>query len=132
MALFDDLDAGDEARRNGDYVSFAHPDSEGDALSGVTIPQGAPVTYDGTDLAESTADADEIAGILANYDVYGDTGQEKIGAEANVKMRGEVLADLTNWAGTGPTVGAYLDDAQTVYVVEEVDADNNLYRVQVR
>lgn len=129
---FEDLDPGDETRRNGDYVSFPHPDSEGDALSGVTIPRGAPVTYDGTDLAESTADADEIAGILANYDVYGDTGNEKVGAEANVKMRGEVLADLTNWGGTGPSEGAYLDDAQTVFVVEEVDSSNNLYRVQVR
>lgn len=130
--VYEDLDAGDETRRNGDYVGFAHPDGEGTALDSVTIPQGAPVTYDGTDLAESTADADDIAGILANYNVYGDTGKEEVKADANVKVRGEVLADLTNWGGTGPSVGAYLDDNATVYIVEEVDAGNNIYRVQVR
>jgi hypothetical protein len=130
--VYEDLDAGDETRRNGDYVAFPHPDSEGDALSGVSIPQGAPVTYDGTNLAESTANGDEIVGILSNYGVYGDTGNEKVGPEANVKMRGEVLADLTNWAGGDPSEGAYLDDNADVFVVEEVDSDNNLYRVQVR
>jgi len=131
MALFDDLDAGDEARRNGDYVSFPHPDSEGDALSGVTIAQGAPVAYDGTDLALVTGDdTDEVTGILANYDVYGDTGQEKVGAEANVKMRGEVKADLS--AYNSVTVGAANGPNGEIYVVEELDADNNLYRVQVR
>jgi len=129
---YEDLDAGDETRRNGDYVGLPHPDGDGTDLDNVTIPQGAPVTYDGTGLAESTTDVDEIAGVLSNYDVYGDTGKERVGPEANVKFRGEVIADLTNWSGTGPSEGAYLDDAQTVYVVEEVDATNNLYRVQVR
>jgi hypothetical protein len=124
------LNAGDETRRNGDYVGFDIPDAEGTALDSVTIPQGAPVTYDGTELAESTADADEIVGILSNYEVSGDTGQETVDDEANVKMRGEVLADLSNWDGTGPTEGAYLDDAQTIFVVENVRGD--LYRVQVR
>jgi len=128
--VYEGLDAGDETRRNGDYVAFDHPDSDGTALDSVTIPRGRPVTFDGTDLAESTADADEIAGILANYEVSGDTGKEVVGAEANVKMRGECLADLSNWGGTGPSEGAYLDDAQTVYVVEEVRT--GIYRVQVR
>jgi hypothetical protein len=130
--VFEGLDAGDETRRNGDYVGFPHPDGADTDLDSVTIARGEPVKYDGTDLELADADADEIAGILANYNVYGDTGKEKVKEEANVKMRGEVLADLTNWGGTGPSEGAYLDDAQTVYVVQEVDAANNLYRVQVR
>lgn len=131
--VYEDLDAGDETRRNGDYVGFPHPDADGTALDSVDIPQGAPVLHDGTDLAEATADADEVIGILANYDVYGDTGNEKVAGDANVKMRGEVIADLTNWAGTGPTVGAYLGNAGvSILVVEEVDAANNLYRVQVQ
>lgn len=129
---FEDLDAGDETRRNGDYVALPHQDGAGTALDSVTVNRGEPVTYDGTNTALATADADEIAGIVANYDVYGDTGQEEVGAEVNIKFRGEVIADLTNWGGTGPSEGAYLDNAQTIYVVEEVDTDNNLYRVQVR
>lgn len=130
---FEDLDAGDETRRHGDYVAFPHPDSDGTALSGVTIPQGALVYHDGSNLVEGTVDSDEVFGVLANYDVYGDTGKEKVGPEANVKTRGEVIADLTNWGGTGPTVGAYLgNDGSDILVVEEVDASNNLYRVQVQ
>lgn len=128
--VFEGLDPGDETRRNGDYVGFNTPDSEGTALDSVTIDRGKPVTYDGTVLAESTADADEIAGILANHNVSGDTGKEVVDGTATVKMRGEVLADLSNWGGTGPSEGAYLDDAQTVYVVENVRGE--IYRVQVR
>ena len=127
--VYEDLDAGDETRRNGDYVSFTHPDADGTALDSVTIPRGVPVTYDGTDLAESTATGDSHVGILANYDVYGDTGKEKVGTEATVKYRGEVIADLSDFS---PTAGTYLDDSENIYVVEEVDADNNLFRVQVR
>lgn len=130
--VFEDLDAGDEARRNGDYVSFEHPDGEGTALDGVTVPQGVPVYYDGTELGEVTDATDSgpaIAGVLANYDVYGDTGKEKVGARANVKMRGEVLADLSEFS---PTVGEYLDSDGDVYVAEVVDEDDGLYRVQVR
>lgn len=132
--VFEDLDAGDETRRNGDYVSFPHGDGDGTALSGVTIPQGAPVYHDGTNLVEATADSDEIIGVLANYDVDGDTGQEVIGPDANVKMRGEVIADLSGWGGTGPSVGSYLGSSggAKVLVVEEVDSANSLYRVQVQ
>jgi len=132
---FEDLDAGDETRRNGDYVAFDHPDGEGTDLSGVTIARGAPVTYDGTDLALVTGDnSDDVAGILSNYDVSGDTGQETVGAEANVKFRGEVKADLTAYADGSATisVGGFLGNSDTLYVVEELDADDNLYRVQVR
>jgi hypothetical protein len=135
MALYDDLDAGDETGRSGDETAFPHPDTEGDALSGVTIPRGRVVAYDGTDLAEVTGDnSDAPAGVLANYDVYGDTGQEKIGAEATVKVRGEVKADLTAYAGGTATVavGSSLGANGEIYVEEAIDASNNLYLVQVR
>ena len=132
--VYEDLDAGDETRRNGDYVGFPHPDADGTDLSAVTIPQGSVVTYDGTDLADVTGDGtDPVAGVLANYDVYGDTGQEKVKGEANVKYRGEVIADLTEYVGgAGVTAGVPLGANAEVYPVEEVDADNNLWRVQVR
>lgn len=127
--VFEGLDAGDETRRHGDYVGFPHPDADGTALDSVTIPRGVPVTYDGTDLAESTATSDLMVGILANYDVYGDTGNEKVKGDANVKYRGECLADLTDFS---PTVGTYLDGNGDIFVAEEVDSSNNIYRVQVR
>lgn len=135
MALYDDLDAGDETRRNGDYVGFAHPDSDGTALDSVTIPQGRVVAFDGTDLQEVVGDnTSDVAGVLSNYDVYGDTGNEKVAGDANVKVRGEVIADLTAYANGTATVaeGGVLGANGEIYVVEAVDASNNIYRVQVR
>lgn len=126
--VYEDLDAGDESRRNGDTIGYPHPDGEGTALDSVTIPQGAPVTYDGTDLAESTATGDDMVGILANYNVYGDTGQEEVKANANVRTRGAVIADLTDFA---PTVGTYLDDNSTIWVNEQIGS-SDLYEVFVR
>jgi len=135
--VYEDIDAGDDAGRYGDKTAFPHPDNEGDALSGVTISRGRVVAYDGTALAEVTGDdTDKVAGVLANYDVYGDTGQEQIGAEATVKMRGEVKADLTayvgNAGGANVAEGEALGPHGEVYVEEEIDAGNNLYLVQVR
>ncbi len=127
--VYEDLDAGDETRRNGDYVSFEHPDGDGTALSGVTLDQGIPVTADASGVLSAAASGGDVAGILSNYEVYGDTGQEEVGPEANVKMRGEVIADMS---GLAVTVGSYWDGNADVFVAEEVDADNNLYRVQVR
>lgn len=126
--VFEGLDAGDETRRNGDYVGFDIPDAAGTALSDVTIPRGALVAFDGTDLSEVTdPSTEDIAGVLANYNVSGDTGQEVVDKSANVKVRGEVLADLTDYA---PVEGEYLDANADVYVVENVRGE--IYRVQVR
>jgi hypothetical protein len=132
---FEDLDVGDETRRDGDYVSFPHPDSEGTELSAVTISRGVPVKYDGTDLNTLSGDGtDDVTGILTNYDVYGDTGKEKVGPEATVGMGGTFKADLSVWANGSATVavGSYVDDANDVFVVEAVDAANNIYEVRVR
>jgi hypothetical protein len=131
--VYEGLDAGDETRRNGDYVAFDHPNGSGTSLSGVTIDRGRVVKFDGDELAEVTGDnSDEVAGVLANYEVSGDTGKEVVGEEANVKMRGEVLADLTAYVDGGATVteGSSLGSNNNIYVIESVR--NNLYRVQVR
>ena len=126
--VFEGLDPGDETRRNGDYVGFDIPDAAGTALDSVTIPRGALVAFDGTELSEVTDPANEdIAGVLANYNVSGDTGQEVVDKSANVKVRGEVLADLTDYT---PVEGEYLDANADVYVVENVRGE--IYRVQVR
>lgn len=132
---FEDLDAGDETRRNGDYVGFPHPDADGTALDSVTISRGRVVAYDGTDLAEVTGDnSDDVAGVLANYNVHGDTGSEEVSGDANVKVRGAVKADLTAYADGSATVsvGSTLGANGEIYVAEEIDASNNLYEVFVR
>jgi len=133
MANFDDLDPGDETRTHGDYVGFAHPDSDGTSVDSVTIARGRVVSYDGTQLAEVTGDnSDDVCGVLANYDVYGEG--EEVQGDANVKTRGEVLADLTAYVDGTATVsaGSALGANGQIYVEEEVDSTNNLYRVQVR
>ena len=135
MANWDDLDPGDETRRFGDYVGYPHPDPDGTAVDSVTIPRGRVVAYDGTELSEVTGDnTDDVCGVLANYDVYGDYGAEKVAGDANVKCRGEVKADLTAYVNGTATVteGGALGANGQIYVVEEIDAGNNLYRVQVR
>lgn len=126
MAEYDDLDAGDDTRRNGDYIAYPHPDNEGDALSSVTINRGRLVTYDGTDLSEATSTTDDMFGVLQNYDVYGDTGKEKVGQEATVKTNGSVLANLG--ANFSPTVGTYLDDNANVFVNQQVGS-TDVYEV---
>lgn len=135
MALFDDVDAGDETRRDGDHVAFAHPDGDGTALDSVTLARGVPVAYDGTDLQAVTGDGtDDVAGILQNYDVSGDTGSEVVGPDATVAVGGTVKADLTVYANGTATVavGSYVDDANDIYVVDAIDASNNIYEVRVR
>jgi hypothetical protein len=133
--VFEDLNPGDETRRNGDYVALPHPDGDDTALDSVTIPRGRAVTYDGTALAEPAGDNSElVAGVLANYNVYGDSGSEEVGPEATVKMRGEVIADLTAYENGAATVeeGGALGANGGIYIVEEINGGSNLYRVQVR
>jgi len=116
-------------------VGFNHPDSDGTAVDSVTIPRGRVVAWDGTSLSEVTGDnTDDVCGVLANYDVYGDYGAEKVAGDANVKCRGEVKADLTAYVNGTATVseGSALGANGQLYVVEEIDASNNLYRVAVR
>ena len=135
--VFEDIDVGDEARRNGDYVGFPHSNADGTALDSASPQPGVPVTLDGNGDIElvgttsGTPAADTVVGILSNYDVYGDFENQKISDnDANIKFRGEVKADLTAYGGG--TVGEYVDDNGDVFVSEAVDAGNNIYVVQVR
>lgn len=128
---FEDLDPGDETRRNGDEIGFPHPDADGTAIDSVTIARGRVVAYDGTDLAEVTGDnSDAPAGVLKNYNVADD----EVYGEATVKTRGAVKADLTAYADGSATVavGSSLGANGEIYVAEEIDASNNLYEVFVR
>ena len=135
--VYEDLDAGDETRRNGDYVNFPHPYDEDTALADLSGPdtgpdRGAVVGYDPADdqiveVTDFTGSGVDIAGVVADLNVSGKTGMEVISGEATVKMRGEVVADLS---GADATVGAFLDDDGVLYVEE--DLGDGLYRVQVR
>jgi hypothetical protein len=128
-----DLDPGDETRNTGDRLGFAHPVSDGTALDDVSnLDPGVPVTYDGTDISESTAAADDIVGILYTLPVYGESTRGPYvrgDKDATVAVRGSYVADLTDFS---PTVGTYLDDNNNIYVFAEVDSSNNHYEVILR
>jgi hypothetical protein len=128
-----DLDPGDETRNTGDRLGFPHPVSGGTALDDVSnLDPGVPVTYDGTDIAESTSASDDIVGILYTLPVYGESTRGPYvrgDKDATVAVRGSYVADLTDFST--PTVGTYLDDNSNVYVFAEVDSSNNYYEVIV-
>lgn len=128
-----DLDAGDETRHTGDRLGFPHPVTDGTALSDVSnLDPGVPVTFDGTDIAESTAAADDIVGILFTLPVYGDSTHGPFvdgDKDATVAVRGSYVADLSDFS---PTVGTYLDDNNNIYVKAEVDSTENHYEVILR
>jgi hypothetical protein len=127
--VYEDLDAGDDSRRNGDHIAYDHPDAEGDARSGVTINRGRLVTLgSGGVLAEAKATGDDVLGVLQDYGVYGDTGKEKVKGQATVKTDGAVLANLSKFS---PTVGSYLDDNANVFVSQQV-GDTDVYEVILR
>lgn len=125
---------GNEARHHGDRLGFPHPVSDGTALDDVSnLDPGVPVTFDGTDLAESTAVSDDHVGILLTLPVYGDSSRSGPyvdgDKDATVGVRGSYTADLTDFS---PTVGTYLDDNNNIYVKAEIDSTNNVYEVIVR
>jgi hypothetical protein len=131
--VYEGLDAGDETRRNGDYIGFPHPDGDGTALDSVSVPVGVPVTYDGTNIAEATASASDIVGVTYAYDVYGDTGQEKISDnDVTVKTSGSVLADLSGIGVTAGDGGTVHGNNGELLIVEVVDADNDIAEVLIR
>lgn len=129
--VYDGLDAGDETRRNGDYVGLPHPDADGTAVDSLTVPRGRLVTYDGTDIAEVTTDASDIAGVVANYDVYGDTGQEEVKGDANVKTSGTAIVDFSNF-GTPPAAGDFIGNNNEVVVLQASDSGTDHFEVLLR
>lgn len=137
MTLNINAQPGDETRRNGDYLGLPHPDGE-IRLSEVTVPKGKVVTYDGT-VARVTGDGSKpVAGVLYEYDVFGDSPDPLVRGDrdATVKTRGAVVADLSEYAGngTGTSVaeGNTLGPNGEILVLEEVENGTNLYEVLVR
>ena len=127
-ADFDDINYGDEAHRNGDYVGLPH-DQDGDG-----VLEGQAVMHDGVDLAKATG-TDPIVGVLSNYAYYTDnTGGHTVDqdAPATVKTRGTVKAEVesTVSAGDGLDAGTTTngvfdtagDDADLVNAVALTDA----------
>lgn len=128
---FEDIDAGDETRRNGDYVGFPHSNGDGSALDSASPQPGVPVALDGSgEITTVSGDGtSDVVGVLSNYDVYGDFENQKISDnDANIKFRGEVKADLSDYNTVN--VGEYVDDGEKVFVSEAIEGD--YYVVQVR
>ncbi len=137
MTLNLNAQAGDETRRNGDYIGLPHPDGEV-RLSNVTLPKGKVVTYDGNDIVEVTGDGttDNVVGVVYEYDVFGDSPDPLVRGDrdATVKTRGAVVADLTAYANGTATVnvGGTLGPNGEILVLEAVENGTNLYEVLVR
>jgi len=133
--VFEDLDNGDETRRNGDYIGLAHGNSDGSALDSATPAIGVPVTYDGTAIA-AAASGESVAGVLYDYDVYGDFQNQKISdQDATVKTRGAVKADVSGMVAAGITAGDTLGANGELYVLEVLETDggnNEIAEVLVR
>jgi hypothetical protein len=136
MTLNLNAQAGDETRRNGDYIGLPHPDGEV-RLSNVTLPKGEVVTHDGTDLAKVTGSGDDnVVGVVYEYDVFGDSPDPLVRGDrdATVKTRGAVVADLSVYVSGTATVnvGGTLGPNGEILVLEEVENGSNLYEVLVR
>lgn len=125
--VFDGLDAGDETRRNGDYVGLPH-DETNDGIS-----EGELVVYDGTDIAAAGADptTEDIVGVLYTYQYSGEDDTVRQDRDATVKTSGTVIADLTTQDGNF-SVGGTLGANGEVLVLEESDSGTNHYEVLLR
>lgn len=140
MTLNLNAQAGDETRRNGDYIGLPHPNTSEVTLDNVTVPKGKVVTYDGSSIAEvAGSDNDTVAGVVYEYDVFGDSNDGplvKPDRDATIKTRGAVVADLSAYVsnGSGTTVaeGNALGPNGEILVVEEVENGSDLFEVLVR
>jgi len=143
--VYEGLNPGDETRRHGDYVGFAHGETDGTAVDSISGPdRGEPVAYDATnDELVAASDTDDIVGVLYAFPVYGDSsnaGPYIDGSEeATVKTSGEVLADLSGVNVDGTNAGVEADDEGSsfgangeVIVHKVVDASNDLAVVRLR
>lgn len=130
--VYDGLDAGDETRRNGDYVGLPHADSDGTARDSVTVDTGQLVGYDGSNITKVTASGNDIFGVVYAYDVYGDTGQEEISDnDVTVKTSGTAIVDFSDW-GTTPSAGDALGNNGEVLVLEASDSGTDHFEVLLR
>lgn len=138
MTLNLNAQPGDETRRNGDYVGLPHPNGEDTRLSDAAPAKGKVVTHDGTSVTVVTGDdSDTVAGVLYEYDVFGDSPDPRVRADsdATVKTHGAVVADLSEYeANGGVTVaeGNAVGPHGEVLILEEVENGDSLYEVLLR
>lgn len=141
MALNTNAKAGDESRRNGDYIGFPTSETNDKRLSGVSVAKGVPATLNAdNELAAAAIDGagggDNIIGVVYEYDVYGGnqgSGNEELvdaDSDATVKTRGAVYADLSEIAAS-PSVGDSLGPNGEIVVVNDTQT-TGLYEVLVR
>ncbi len=130
---FDGLDAGDETRRNGDYVGLPHT-TNADGSGGPS--EGELVLYDGSTISAASADptGETIAGVLYTYQYYGEDNQIRTDRDATVKTSGTVIADLSTQEGGTDAVepGAALGANGEVLVLEASDSGTDHYEVLLR
>lgn len=103
MADFEDLDFGDETRRNGDYVGLPHDQASGGAND---VKEGQPVAIDPNGNIKKAEDGDTIVGVLYTYQYYGEDNSIRQDREATVKTQGTVKAEVTQDASAGDSLAA--------------------------
>jgi hypothetical protein len=103
---FDDLDYGDETRRNGDYVGLPHDQDQSNGSSDATndVAEGMAVTVDAQGNIAAAEDGENVVGVLYTYQYYedGQTG-ESIDQDRNatVKTQGTVKAYVASDTAAG-------------------------------
>jgi len=136
--VYEGLNAGDETRRNGDYVGVSHDETNDNVDEGelVTINSSGVLKAAGGDTS-----AVDVAGVLYTYQYAGDSGgapqpdsnivQDR---DATVKTSGTVIADLSAQETGADTVepGATLGANGEVLILQASDSGGDHYEVLVR
>jgi hypothetical protein len=141
MTLNLNAQAGDETRRNGDYVKL--PNSLTEADEPVTDPSpgaGIPVTLNAsgeiaTATLDGTSSSDTVVGVVYTYQYSGDSSRNgpyvRTDEDTTVKTQGTIVADLSGVTATVET-GAALGPDGELLVLNQLEAGNGLYEVLVR
>lgn len=131
--VYEGLNAGDETRRNGDYVGLPHDEATDE------IDEGELVTHDGTDISPVSDVSDtgsDIFGVLYTYQYSGDSGGApqpdsniEQDSDATVKVSGTVVADLSSFSvSAGDALGPHGE----VLVLRPSDSGSGHYEVLLR
>lgn len=128
--VFDDLDPGDETRRNGDYVSFPHAtneDGSGGPTEGDLVgldTNGNLVAVNNDDGAGALQEA-TVVGVLYTYQYYGEGDNIRTDREATVKTHGAVKGNIGGYdaVSNGYTAGDAAGADGEVMLLTDPDAD---------
>lgn len=125
--VFDDLDPGDETRRNGDYISLPHAADEtgaGGPDEGDFVALDADGNLTAVDNGDGTAEG-EIIGVLYTYQYYGAQNRIRTDRDATVKTHGAVKANVGgyNTGGNAYGQGDVLGTSGEVVLLTDVDGD---------